>query len=125
MQFNLSTLIIAAAAFAASVRGAAIEERQAQGIPCFVGAISLLGLSIAIDSCEVTNPGDVCSNPGSPVIVQLDDIASLSLAVGVSNICDTYVMTIADIFITDLRSFFLNMGFCSGSLDHNSSYILS
>ena len=114
MQFNLSTLIIAAAAFAASARGAAIEERQAPGIPCFVGAISLLGLSIAIDSCEVTNPGDVCSNPGSPVIVQLDDIASLSLAVGVSNICDTYVMTIADIFITDLRSLFLNMGFCSG-----------
>ena len=113
MQFTLSTLIIAAAAFAASARGAAIEERQAQGIPCFVGAISLLGLSIAIDSCEVTNPGDVCSNPGSPVIVQLDDIASLSLAVGVSNICDTYVMTIADIFITDLRSFFLNMIFCS------------
>ena len=114
MQFNLSTLIIAAAAFAASAHGAAIEERQAQGIPCFVGAISLLGLSIAIDSCEVTNPGDVCSNPGSPVIVQLDDIASLSLAVGVSNICDTFVMTIANIFITDLRSLFLNMGFCSG-----------
>ena len=115
MQFNLSTLIIAAAAFAASARGAAIEERQAQGIPCFVGAISLLGLSIAIDSCEVTNPGDVCSNPGSPVIVQLDDIASLSLAVGVSNICDTYVtLTIANIFITDLRSLCLNMGCCSG-----------
>ena len=91
--------------------------RGSLGIPCFVGTISLLGLSIAIDSCEVTNPGDVCSNPGSPVIVQLDDIASLSLAVGVSNICDTDVMTIADIFITDLRSRFLNMGFWTTTQD--------
>ena len=100
MQFNLSTAVIAAAAFAASARGAAIEERQAQGTPCFVGSISLLGIPITINSCAVTDPGDVCSNTGSPVVLQLDGLASLSLAVGVSNLCDTTcVMAVADILL--------------------------
>ena len=97
MQFNLSTLLVAAAAFAASARGAAIEERQA-GAACFVGSITVLGIPITINSCGVTNPGDDCSNTGSPVTVSLDDIASLSLAIGVSILLYTLMGDISNPF---------------------------
>ena len=101
MQFNLSTLLVAAVAFAASARGAALEERQT-GAACFVGSITVLGIPITINSCGVTNPGDVCGDTGSPITLSLDDVASLSLAIGVSVFFHMMIGNIIDLFFCRL-----------------------
>ena len=98
MQFNLSTLLVAAVAFAASARGAALEERQT-GAACFVGSITVLGIPITINSCGVTNPGDVCGDTGSPITLSLDDVASLSLAIGVNVFFHMVIGNVIDLFL--------------------------